>query len=106
MEKQLLIPSVVLILLGGIDLSFAPPLAGLLQVNILPTGAVATGAKWSVDGPLPVHDTGTSTAVAVGIHTVYFTTIGGWTTAADGNGTNKFIIASLSTGNRYFRLIQ
>jgi hypothetical protein len=174
MKQHLLISSVLLILLGGIDQSFAPPLEGLLQVNILPVGAVTAGAQWSVDGPLPVRDSSTSTTLAVGTHTVYFTTVSGWTTPADqqvtifdsqtttnygtyvlsgtaptlavtltptntalvswpspsigwnlqqntnlatvnwvtppesvnDNGTNKFIIANLSAGNRFFRLMQ
>ena len=82
MKKQILIPSVLLVLLGGIDLSFAPIIVGLLQVDILPLGAVTAGAQWSVDGPLPVRDSGTYTALAVGTHTIYFTTVGGWTAPA------------------------
>jgi hypothetical protein len=173
-KKQLLVPSVLLMLLGGIDQSFAPIVVGLLQVNILPADAVTAGAQWSVDGPLPMRDSGTYTALAVGTHTVYFTTVGGWTTPLDqqvtifegqwttnygtyvlsgtsptlavaltttntalvlwpspssgwnlqentnlaimnwvtpsesiaDNGTNKFIIARLSAGNRFFRLMQ
>jgi hypothetical protein len=175
MKKQILILSVLLVLLGGIDQSFAPIVVGLLQVDILPAGAVTAGAQWSVDGPLPVRDSGTYTALAVGIpHTVYFTTVSGWTTPADqqatifegqtttnygtyvltgsapalavtltptntalvswpspstgwnlqqntnlatmnwvtppesiaDNGTNKFIIATPSAGNMFFRLMQ
>jgi hypothetical protein len=174
MKKQHLIPLVALVLLGGVDRSFAPPIAGFLQVNILPTGAVTAGAQWYVDVPSTVRDSGSSTALAVGTHAVHFTTVGGWTTPADqqvtiienqtttnygkyvlsgiaptltvsltptntvlvswpspaagwnlqqnttlrtmnwvpplepgtDNGTNKFIIANLSAGNRFFRLMQ
>jgi hypothetical protein len=83
MKRHLLISGVLLILLGGIDRSFAPVISGLLQVNILPAGAVTAGAQWSVDGPLPVRDSGTYTVLAVGTHTVYFTTVSGWTTPAN-----------------------
>lgn len=83
-------------LLGGVDQSSAPPIAGFLQVNILPSVAVTAGAQWYVDGPSPVHDGGTATALAVGTHTVHFTTVSGWTTPADQQVT---IIENLTTTN-------
>jgi hypothetical protein len=73
---------VALVLLGGVCKSFAPFVAGFLQVNILPGDAAIAGAQWSVDGPLPVRDSGTYTVAAVGAHTVYFTDITGWITPA------------------------
>jgi hypothetical protein len=73
---------VALVFLGGIYKSFAPIIARFLQVNILPGDAAIAGAQWSVDGPLPVRDSGTYTVVAVGAHTVYFTDITGWITPA------------------------
>jgi hypothetical protein len=73
---------VALVLLGGVCKSFAPFVAGFLQVNILPGDAAIAGAQWSVDGPLPVRDSDTYTVAAVGAHTVYFTDITGWTTPA------------------------
>jgi len=69
-----------LFLMGGIQRSPAPVLAGQLQINLLPAAAVAAGAQWSVDGPLPVRASGTTTVLAVGIHTIYFTAVSGWTT--------------------------
>jgi hypothetical protein len=75
---------VALAILGGVHKSFAPIPSGILQVYILPPEAVAAGAQWSVDGPLPLRDSGSYTvAAALGIvHTVYFTDISGWTTPA------------------------
>jgi hypothetical protein len=73
---------VALVLLGGVCKSFAPFVVGFLQVNILPGEPAIAGAHWSVDGPLPVRDSGTYTVAAVGAHTVYFTDITGWTTPA------------------------
>jgi hypothetical protein len=83
MKKQILILSVLLVLLVGVEQSFAPIPVGFLQVDILPARAVTAGAQWSLDGPLPVRDSDTYTAPAVGTHTVYFTTVSGWTTPAN-----------------------
>jgi hypothetical protein len=87
MKKQFLMPLIMLALLGSIERSFAPVIAGFLEVNLLPAEAMAAGAQWSVDGPLPLRDSGTSTVVAVGIHTIYFKTVSGWNTPADQQAT-------------------
>jgi hypothetical protein len=95
-KEQFLIPPILLVLLGGIDRSFAPVISGFLQVDIFPAEAVTAGAQWSVDGPLPVRDSGTYTVLAVGIHTVYFTTVSGWITPADQQAT---IVVGQTTTN-------
>ena len=57
-----------------------PP--GSLQVTITPAGAVSAGAQWQVDGGTPQPSGATVANLAVGSHTVSFTTISGWTTPA------------------------
>jgi hypothetical protein len=82
MKAFLQILLVALALLGGVSKSFAPFIAGWVQVNILPAGAVAAGAQWSIDAATPVHDSGTAYPTTPGIHTVYYTDTPGWITPA------------------------
>ena len=60
MKALSLILMVVPAWLGVLSKSFAPFIAGYLQVNILPAGAVTAGAQWSLDAATPVHDGGTA----------------------------------------------
>lgn len=93
-----------LVLLAGIETTFAPVVSGVLQVDILPPAAVAAGAQWTVDGPLPVRDSGTYTVVAVGTHTVYFTDVAGWITPASldvtiSQGQTNFVTGTYTLSN-------
>jgi PKD repeat protein len=61
----------------------APNPNGSLQVTILPGGAVVSGAQWQVDGGLLQPSGATVLGLSVGLHTVSFTTINGWTAPDD-----------------------
>jgi hypothetical protein len=56
----------------------APSPNGSLQVTILPTGAVTSGAQWQVDGGLFQPSGAAVVGLSVGSHTVSFTTVSGW----------------------------
>jgi subtilisin-like proprotein convertase family protein len=61
--------------------------SGSLTVTITPAGAVAAGAKWSVDGGA-LHDSGdTVTGLSIGDHTVSFSAVTGWDTPANQTAT-------------------
>ena len=75
---------------GWSDLTFgvptimlnAPNPAGSLQVTITPSDAVTVGAQWQVDGELLQPGGATVSGLSVGLHTVSFTSLGGWTAPA------------------------
>lgn len=53
-------------------------LPGSLCVTIIPSEAIAAGARWRVDGG-PWHESGdVATGLSVGLHTVSFNTVSGW----------------------------
>ena len=55
---------------------------GSVRVTIVPAGAVADGAQWSVDGGTTWRDSATSLTVATGNYTVTFKEITHWLTPA------------------------
>lgn len=55
---------------------------GNVTVTLSPTGAVAAGVSWSLDGGAPNASGTTLAGVYSGAHTVTFTPIAGWTTPA------------------------
>ena len=63
---------------GGTYVAIAP--AGSLQVTISPASAIAAGAQWQVDGGAWQASGVTVSGLAVGNHTVSFSTVSGWTT--------------------------
>jgi hypothetical protein len=56
---------------------------GLLQVTILPPGAVTAGAQWRVDGGAWRNSNYTESGLAVGSHTVEYSIVSGWNKPAD-----------------------
>jgi hypothetical protein len=56
---------------------------GSLQVTILPSAAVATGAQWQVDNDIWQTNGGILTGLPVGAHILSFTNISGWTTPSN-----------------------
>ena len=69
-----------------------PNPAGSMQVTITPTGAIAAGAQWSVDGGVPQPSGATVLSLSVGSHTLGFNTVYGWTTPS-----NQIISVSANT---------
>jgi hypothetical protein len=55
---------------------------GSLTVTITPSGAVAAGAQWQVDGGAWQNSGATVTGLVVGAHTVAFKAVAGWNTPA------------------------
>ena len=55
---------------------------GSLQVNLGPVGAVAAGAQWQVDGGAWQKSGAVIGGLAVGAHTVSYTTLSAWTPPA------------------------
>ena len=74
--------AVLLVLLGGIQLSPAPVALGNLQVNILPSAVVAAGALWQSDSGA-WQTNGATLLVITGPHTVSFTNVSGWITPSN-----------------------
>lgn len=67
---------------GGIYVA-KPSQTGSLQVDLAPAGAVAAGAQWQLDGVV-LETSGTIvTGLAIGNHTVAFSTVPGWTTPSN-----------------------
>ena len=60
---------------GGTYVPIAP--AGSLQVTISPASAIAAGAQWQVDGGAWQPSGVTVSGLAVGNHTVSFSTVSG-----------------------------
>ena len=58
------------------------PSVGLLQVTILPHFSMSAGAQWQVDNGASQSSGTTLTNLALGNHTVSFSSIPGWTTPA------------------------
>jgi len=58
------------------------PSLGLLQVTILPHFSMSAGAQWQVDNGTWQSSGTTMTNLALGNHTVSFSSIAGWTTPA------------------------
>ncbi|MBF0634165.1 MAG: FG-GAP repeat protein [Nitrospinae bacterium] len=57
---------------------------GSLRVNMLPAGAVADGAKWSVDGGVTWNTNGaTVSGLLAGTQTISFNSVAGWTAPAN-----------------------
>lgn len=56
---------------------------GSLQVTIIPTGVVAAGAQWQVDGGIPQPSGATVQGLLVGSHTVSFSAVQDWTAPAN-----------------------
>ena len=57
-----------------------PSLTGALQVDLTPAGAVAAGAQWQLDSAAFETSGTIVNGLAIGNHSVSFTTIPGWTT--------------------------
>ncbi|MBI5833453.1 MAG: hypothetical protein HZB16_14235 [Armatimonadetes bacterium] len=58
--------------------------AGSLKITILPATAVNAGAKWSLDSVATTYPSATTvSAIAIGAHTVNFTTVAGFVTPAN-----------------------
>lgn len=53
---------------------------GTLTVTITPSGAVTSGAQWSIDGGSNYNDSGVSLTLAAGDYTVSYKPISGWAT--------------------------
>jgi hypothetical protein len=92
----------------------AIPQVGSLQVTIIPTAAVASGAQWQVDGGTLQNSGATVSNLSVGGHNVCFSTISSWTappcqtvtitsnsiaTATGAYVTNYTLIVSASPAN-------
>jgi hypothetical protein len=58
-------------------------LTGSLRVTISPTSAISAGAQWRVDGGIWRSSGYTQSGLAVGSHTVEFSTLSGWTKPAN-----------------------
>jgi hypothetical protein len=71
----------------------APNPFGSVQVGIQPDAAVAAGAQWRVDGGILQPGGATVLGLAVGSHTISFTSISGWTTPSN----QIVLVASNST---------
>jgi hypothetical protein len=57
--------------------------SGSLQVNVIPSGAVAAGAQWQVDGG-PFQNSGaTLSDLSTGSHSIAFKAVNGWATPAN-----------------------
>lgn len=67
--------------------TYTPVAVGALKVTLVPAGAVTAGAQWEMDGG-NVYDSGTTiTNISTGPHTVFFSTVSGWTSPASQNIT-------------------
>jgi hypothetical protein len=76
----------------------APPDTGLLQLTILPAGAIISGAQWQVDGGT-LQPIGTSVlALPAGNHTVSFSAVSGWTAPTNQSVSIKNAQTSAITG--------
>ncbi len=64
----------------GVDLTIVTPPIGSLQVTLTPSGAVAAGAQWRVDGGTDQNSGTTVTNLSAGSHIVSFTPISEWNT--------------------------
>lgn len=86
----------------------APRPSGSLRVNITPTGAIAAGARWQVDGGVPQPGGAAVFGLAIGAHVVSFTSVNGWiapvnimvnvTTNGGTNVTGGYVSAGPSQG--------
>jgi thiol-disulfide isomerase/thioredoxin len=72
--------------------------AGSLQVTIGPAGAVSAGAQWQVDSNAFQSSGATVSNLAVGNHTVSFSTVAGWTTPANQMVSISSNSTSISSG--------
>jgi hypothetical protein len=63
--------------------SIKAPAVGSLRVTITPTGAVASGAQWQVDGGALQNSGATVTNLTNGLHAVSFGPAAGWTPPAN-----------------------
>jgi len=71
---------------------------GSLQVIITPTAAITAGAEWEVDGGTLQNSGATVTNLAVGNHTVGFSTIPGWTTPTNQTVSVKSNLTATASG--------
>jgi hypothetical protein len=69
-------------------------LTGLLQVTISPVGAISAGAQWQVDGGAWQNSGVSVSNLSVGIHTVSYKNISGWSTPSSQTAS---IIANTTT---------
>jgi uncharacterized repeat protein (TIGR03803 family) len=72
----------------------APNAAGSLQVNIIPGAVIAAGALWQVDGGIAQPGGATVLGLSVGVHTVSFSAVSGWTAPIN---QNVFVNANSTT---------
>jgi len=63
--------------------TYAQIQSGSLTVTISPAGAVSAGAMWNVDGGSRQASGATVSSLSVGVHTVAFNSITGWTTPSN-----------------------
>ena len=89
---------IVLAVLGGIQKSFAPVLAGSLQVNIFPPAVLTAGAKWQVDSIPLQYTNGATVLIATGSHTVSFTSVSGWSNPPVAQVTIVFNQTTITNG--------
>ncbi|MGO8677431.1 MAG: leucine-rich repeat protein [Limisphaerales bacterium] len=73
--------------LDNVSVLPVPTDAGLLQVTILPAGAVMSGAQWQVDGGSPQPASATTLVLPAGNHTLAFGTLTGWSAP-----TNQMVV--------------
>jgi hypothetical protein len=72
----------------GTTWTFTAEKVGLLQVDLLPAGAVSAGAKWRRSGTTTWLASGaTESSVAIGGYTIEFKPVDGWTTPASQGAT-------------------
>jgi uncharacterized repeat protein (TIGR03803 family) len=71
---------------------------GFLEVTISPTGAVDAGAQWQVDGGVCQTNAATVSGLAVGSHTVGFSTVAGWITPPSQTVTVNSNQTTVATG--------
>jgi hypothetical protein len=75
---------------------------GSLTVTISPAEAVAAGAQWRVDGGAWRAGGYTQTGLSVGVHTVEYSTVSGWTKPANATA-DIFQNQTTSIGGTYIR---
>ena len=74
---------------------------GTLQVNISPPGAVNAGAQWQVDGNVWQNSANCVSNLALGSHSISFSTVAGWATPSNQNVTINYNQKTLATGTYY-----
>lgn len=87
----------------GVDggLAFAPPTpaTGSIQVTIEPSGAIAAGAQWQIDGH-PLQDSGTIlSGLSPGTYPILFKSVPGYAIPADRSVTVVADQTATTTGN-------